>query len=344
MRADEPVLVEFSGGLDSSLVLSAATRAARRAGWPDPLPVTYRFAAPRTEERSYQELVISHLGLSNWRVFDLTDEHDLIGPDALQTLADTGLLMPAPLVGKSWSLSRLDGHTMLNGEGGDAVFGPRRITNARLLVRRLRHRQLGAATRSAASFLVDISPRPLRVRKIARELYDQYGPPWIEPALRAAIAARSSVDEAAEPLDPRRHGAYLLSTSAVWVLQHNARLLRARFGVELHSPLLEPSFLAAVDATVARHHWTNRNDVMQRHFAALLPMQILGRTSKAEFSGAYFAGHSRRFAERWDGRGLPDTVDAAWLKHHWRTDDMIHAGSALLLQRAALAAVRGETS
>ncbi len=344
MRPGEPVLVEFSGGLDSSLVLSAATRAARRAGWPDPLPVTYRFSAPRTDERSYQELVIGYLGLSNWRVFDLIDEHDLIGPDALQTLADTGLLMPAPLVGKSWSLSRLGGHAMLNGEGGDAVFGPRRITNARLLMRRLRHRQFRAARQSAASFLVDISPRPMRMRKIARELCDDYGPPWIGPALRADLARRSSVDEADEPVDPRRFGAYLLSTPAVWVLQHNARLLRARFGVELHSPLLEPSFLAAVDATVAWHHWTNRNDVMERHFSPLLPMQILRRTSKAEFSGAYFAGHSRRFAERWDGRDLPDAVDTAWLMHHWRTDDMIHAGSALLLQRAALAALRGESS
>src|SRR5215212_1324990 len=37
-----PCLVSFSGGRDSSSVLAAATRAARREGLPAPVPVTLR--------------------------------------------------------------------------------------------------------------------------------------------------------------------------------------------------------------------------------------------------------------------------------------------------------------
>src|SRR5438874_582354 len=38
-----PCVVSFSGGLDSSVVLAAAGRAARRAGLAEPIPVTHRF-------------------------------------------------------------------------------------------------------------------------------------------------------------------------------------------------------------------------------------------------------------------------------------------------------------
>jgi asparagine synthase (glutamine-hydrolysing) len=46
-----PCLVSFSGGHDSSLVLAAAARAARRERLPAPIPVTWRVRdAPAAEE------------------------------------------------------------------------------------------------------------------------------------------------------------------------------------------------------------------------------------------------------------------------------------------------------
>ena len=58
-----PCLVSFSGGRDSSLVLAAATRAARRHGLPLPVPVTNRFAGvPYADESTWQELVMAHRG------------------------------------------------------------------------------------------------------------------------------------------------------------------------------------------------------------------------------------------------------------------------------------------
>jgi hypothetical protein len=64
-----PAYVSFSGGRDSSAVLAAATVAARRQGVPDPIPITQRFAGvASTEEASWQEMVVDHLGLTRWEL------------------------------------------------------------------------------------------------------------------------------------------------------------------------------------------------------------------------------------------------------------------------------------
>ncbi|MGD9704728.1 MAG: asparagine synthase-related protein [Acidimicrobiia bacterium] len=345
LDSSDPTLVEFSGGIDSSLVLSAATVAARRAGRPDPVPVTYRYTdAPATDEAAFQEVVVRSLNLREWRVFQLTDEHDVVGPNALELLSEIGPILPGVLAGKAWSLAQLRGRSMLNGEGGDAVLGSRRITSSRVFLRHLRHGELRPAVRRGRSLLRDLGPRPVRTRLIAADIRRQYGPPWLDEALRRDLSLLSSPEDAAEPLDPRRYFEYYLSLPGVWVPQHNARLVRAHFGVTLHSPLLHPDFVAVLAATVPRSRWINRSELIARYFTSLLPAEIIERRSKAEFSDAYFAAHTRRFGRVWDGRGVPDRVDARWLKEHWSSADRIHGGSTILLQRAALTAASGDRS
>lgn len=345
LRPSSPALVEFSGGVDSSLVLSAATAAARRAGWPDPVPVTYRFpSAPTTDETAFQDLMIRTLKLRQWRIFDLDSEHDVVGPDALELLTQIGPILPGVLAGKAWSLKQLGGQLMLNGEGGDAVFGTRRVTSSLRFARHVRHGEIRQACRLLPALTTDLSAGPLRSRRLARSLVDDYGPPWLTERVRRDLARTSILDEAAEPLAPRRFVEYEMSRPGVWVLQHNARQVRRHFGVDLQSPLLETEFLAALAASVPWHRWIGRTEIVSRYFADLLPPEIAGRRTKAEFSAAYFARHTRQFAERWDGTGLPVEVDAGWLKHHWASADPVHGGSCLLLQHAALSAERGERS
>ena len=245
------------------------------------------------------------------------------------------------LAGKAGSLPRLSGHRMLNGEGGDAVLGGRRITSAITTARHLRHGELRGVARRAPDLPRDLAPRALRARLIARDIRRQYGPPWVADDLRHDISRRSSREDAAEPLDPRRYFEHYLSLPGVWVLQQNARMVRARFGVTLASPLIDPGFLTVLAASVARSHWTSRYELVGRYFATLLPKEIVERQTKAEFSDAYFAGPTRSFARGWDGRGLPDAVDAEWLKRHWTEAERVHGGSTMLLQRAALAAAHG---
>ena len=65
--ARTPCVVSFSGGRDSSSVLATAVAVARREGIPLPVPVSLRFpGTPSTDETEWQELVIRHLGVTDW--------------------------------------------------------------------------------------------------------------------------------------------------------------------------------------------------------------------------------------------------------------------------------------
>jgi hypothetical protein len=86
-----PCLVSFSGGRDSSVVLAAATRVARRHGLDDPVPATIRApAAPHADEAAWQERVVRHLGIDDWLRSDFGDELDAVGTIARAALRRHG--------------------------------------------------------------------------------------------------------------------------------------------------------------------------------------------------------------------------------------------------------------
>ena len=85
--ARTPCLISFSGGRDSSALLAAAVRVARREGLDLPIPATLVF--PQSEasnEDEWQAIVLDHLGLSEWERFEIVDEFDAVGPVATQAL------------------------------------------------------------------------------------------------------------------------------------------------------------------------------------------------------------------------------------------------------------------
>lgn len=337
LPSDRPALVQFSGGVDSSLVLCVATMAARLRSYPDPVPLTYRFPGlPRTDETSYQELVVAHLGLSTWRIEELTDEHDLVGPPALETLAETGILFPPTLAAKSSTLARLSGEVVLSGEGGDSVFGERRTTNARLLARAAVHREWPKVRKLAPRAAGDLAPRRRRLAKLRSDFASEYHLAWLREPARSRLLAAAVEEDADEPLRPSAYFEHHLSVPLIWVHRQNARAIRERAGVRLVTPFFDEVFLASMAERVPWHHWTRRAEIMERYFADLLPEAIIRRHTKAEFTGVYVNRHTRAFVERWDGTGLPDEIDAAWLKAHWTSGDRCHAGTQMLLQMAAL--------
>src|SRR5205814_466359 len=118
-----PCLVSFSGGRDSSIVLAVATAAARREGLEPPIPITYRFPnAPDTDESDWQELVIRHVGPSDWIHHVLTDELDLIGPLARECLLRHGVVYPPAAYDRLPMLRQARGGTLLTGVGGDELL------------------------------------------------------------------------------------------------------------------------------------------------------------------------------------------------------------------------------
>jgi Asparagine synthase len=119
-----PCLVSFSGGHDSSLILAAATRAARREGLPAPVPVTWQVRdAPGAEESAWQEAVVRALRVADWVRLPAGDDLDFVGPVATGVLRRHGLLHPANAYFHAPLPKEAAGGTLLTGVGGDQVLG-----------------------------------------------------------------------------------------------------------------------------------------------------------------------------------------------------------------------------
>jgi hypothetical protein len=295
-----PCLVSFSGGTDSSLVLTAATQAARAHGLADPVPITWRFPhAPKTEESEWQEAVVAELGLADWVKRTGGDELDVIGPVALGVLREHGLLYPpnaflhAPLV------EAARGGTLLTGVGGDELLG------------RWRWRALADA-------------RAGRRRRTAVEA------PWLRPDARAEVERADADEDAREPYrwDERvawqaRRRRLALSVAALDALATTAAVAH---------PLLDPGFLGALARAGGRDGFGDRRTILATVLAPVFPQALRDRDRKALFDEVFWTGKARAFAAEWDGRGVDTSlVDADVLRAQWQSDAPDPA-TALLLQ------------
>jgi asparagine synthase (glutamine-hydrolysing) len=101
-------------------------------------------------------------------------------------------------------------------------------------------------------------------------------------------------------------------------------------------PLLAPRFLAAIAHVGGRRGLGVRTALMRALFAELLPEEVIARSSKARFDGAFWRADSRGFAEAWSGEGVDhDLVDPALLREEWLSPSP-DARSVMLLQSAWL--------
>jgi hypothetical protein len=327
-----PCLVSFSGGVDSSLVLAAATRAARREGLPLPIPATNRFPqADGTDEAEWQELVVSSLGLTDWVRLELTDELDAVGPVAARGLRRHGVLWPFNAHFHAPLLEAADGGVVLTGIGGDELFGVPRFGRAYDVVRgRVRPR-----ARDLQRVALWASPQPLRRALIARRLPVEL--PWLRPGAHAQFARLWATDEAAEParLAPRVRRLQAGRPFRVGLASLD-RLARDA-GASIAHPLVDPAFGAAVAAAAPGRGFEWRGAAVRELFRDLLPVELLSRTTKACFDSAFWGPHSRAFALAWDGEGVdPTVVDVERLRAVW-AQPLPDSHTYLLLQAAWLA-------
>ena len=323
-----PCLVAFSGGRDSSAVLATATVLARRLGLNDPVPVTRCHRGSAADESEWQELLVGHLGLSEWIRIDA--DIDLVGPTGAAGLARTGVLWP-PLI-HHWAplFAEAAGGTLLTGEGGDEVFGLHRSRLAAALLER-RGRSGRALAADAARSL---QPGPVRRRRAYQE---QPPRPWLRPDAQVALDRAVAADQAAEPWSWAAGLGRLGHRRSTVIGSHNLSMLARQHDTVLGQPLLDPGFLAALGAAAPRLGYTSRTQAMASVFGDLLPPALLARTGKVFLNQVVFGPATREWAGRWDGRGLPDQlVDTGALRREWSGED-VHAGTALLLQTAWLA-------
>ena len=333
--ARPPCLVSFSGGRDSSAVLAAATRVARQQGLPLPIPATLRFPGrSRTDENSWQELVVSHLKLPHWEQLAMQDELDLLGPVATAALQDHGLLWPPNAHFHVPLLELARGGSLLTGYDGDGAFGSWRYAGAQALL----HGRAAPTLRHLKWAGFGLAP-PL-VRRLVRPSWPLPWVTWLRPRAQAAATEAAGAAAATEPRRWDRWLGWYAARRYHRLAVHSIAVLAAARDVRAFHPLIAPSFLSALAAEGGPAGYGERTGVMRKLFGAVLPEALLSRRSKAEFSQAIWRGAAQEFADQWTGAGVDARlVRVEPLREAWRRD-MPPLASATLLHIAWLAASR----
>jgi hypothetical protein len=324
--AEEPCVVSFSGGRDSSAVLALATHIARREGLPLPVPVTFRFPdAPLTHETDWQEHVIGHLGLDHWERIDLRDELDLLGDIARECLTTIGLMWPANVYLHVPVFRVARGGTVLTGLDGDGLFGDWKWCYAQQVL----HRRVSPELRDVARVGFALAPPP--IRRVAIRRSDPFAPDWLSPEARRDFLDSVVGRAASEPRRWDRRVRWHAGNRALFLARRNLELIGAAHDVAVAHPLLDPHFLAALAHEGGAAGLGDRTEAMRHLVGDLLPRETVERRGKAVFGGAVWRERARQFAASWDGSGLqPDMVDPERLRAAWLSEQPVFHCWALL--------------
>jgi hypothetical protein len=328
--ARPPCVVTFSGGRDSSLVLAAATRVARREGLPDPVPATIRFVdIEGAEESEWQELVVRHLGLDEWVSRDIRTDLDFIGPLASSVLLRHGVLWPLNIYLHESLISHARGGSIMTGMHGDAVFGGGRWLNVNeLLGGRRRFR-----VRDTLRVGLAVSPRVVKRRIMKRRLHV---PPWLTRIGREAFIEAKTRSESGAPRRWDQWMDNLARRRSVRVAGESMEKLADDADALLVQPLGSPLVLATLAHQGGTRGIGNRTSLMRSLFTELLPDELLARGDKAVFGDAFIGRWTEEFVRDWQGDGVDtEWVDPEVLKEAW-TPENFDFRSSLLLQAAWL--------
>jgi asparagine synthase (glutamine-hydrolysing) len=324
-----PCVIGFSGGRDSSALLALAAHLARVHGLDTPVAATNVFPADATSSESeWQEMVIRHIGATEWERLSFADELDVIGPVARPALREWGPCFPfnGHFGLPTFSLARHGCY--LTGIGGDEIFqlSERNHLGAVLAG----HEPPGRRhLRTAALALL---PAGARCRLLQRSMPQLS---WLTPdannelrRLMAVEHGQQAIWNASDLLDGfwRDRGRLALtSTLATYAASCETVLVH---------PFEEPRFLTAVARARPRVGWLRREDAMRELFGDLLPDPLILRRSKAGFSQPFFGAFSRGFIESWSGNGLDTSlVDIDRLREAW-AHPIVDARSYSLVQAA----------
>lgn len=333
---EPPCHVAFSGGRDSSVILAAATHAARRHGLPDPVPLTWTFEDPESGEVEWQERTMGHLGLHEWRRIEVTGELDALGELPTGALLRHGLYWPA-MAHSTLHFSRILGGkgALVTGGGGDELFSPwywRRFTLRETLAYRPRVR----AVKWTGYYTL-----PLAARQRMAASFPPVQLPWLRPGANAELNARKRAGDRGgrswqEDLERLIDGRYLE------LLRSALDTFAAQEGIRLVEPFYDPRFMRAVAPTVPRSGYPSRGKALEALFSDLLPRDVLYRSTKAHFTSSLWGPRSRAFIEAWDGSGVDDAiVDPERLHAEWRRPRP-DIRAATVLQAAWLAGQRAQ--
>ena len=269
----QPCIITFSGGRDSSALLAVALKVARSRGLPEPTAFTLRFPGiADTEETSWQQLVVDHLKPRTWDVVEVDPSSaEFLGPVGTASLSTHGLLWPPALHLDTGWLGRARGATVITGEGGDEILGPRRATTLRTLLGAIRHQssQLGPSLlREAAK---EVAPARVRAAGAERRLstlgyLNWLRDPWRTQALHD-IAEFTTSERWSWAEAVRSHP----RCTALLLGLRNRDWLAATFGARFVHPFLRSNFVDAIARHGGSLGYAGRTAAMRELFGDLLP-------------------------------------------------------------------------
>ncbi|MGH9107587.1 MAG: asparagine synthase-related protein [Acidimicrobiales bacterium] len=311
-----PCVVQFSGGRDSSALLAVAARVARREGLALPVALTLCFPGEAEAEEGYwQDLVVRHLGLTDWAKVDSGEDADLVGPAAGDVLHRHGVIWSALLATRARTMALAAGGSLISGEGGDEVFGPHRATPLARLARGPRPRAPAHLAKASAG---DLLPRRLRAEHLRARFAADLGLEWLRPEVREDYLGRLAAQWAAEPFPWARAVRWLTSCRHVVLAIANVAGLAAEAGAHYSAPFLDPSFVEALSGAFGPLGPPGRTAAMRSFFGGLLPDELLSRETKAVFTLPAWGPRTKEFVARWDGSGLDEElVDVEALRRCW---------------------------
>jgi asparagine synthase (glutamine-hydrolysing) len=320
-----------------------ATYVARRDGLPEPIPITRVFPeAPDTDESDWQELVIRHLGLQDWVRVRLTDELDVLGPLATARLREYGVVWPPTLHVDIPLLDTLpEGGSLLDGEGGDEVFGieAHRIAAITPVLRG----QQRPTRRNLRALLGAVAPGVVRAQRSRLRWDARFAKwtPWLRPAVRERLLKERAQADREQPLTFSASVRKVPTRRTQVLTAQNRRFFGRQRGIEHTSPLLDPDVVHALARDGGILGRGDRTVVLRRLVPDLLPDVVLARTSKVAFQTAYMGRHTWTFAKNWNGDGLdPALVDVDLLRASWLNEEP-NALTFALAQAAWVATLGG---
>jgi hypothetical protein len=334
-----PCCVAFSGGRDSSVLLAAATRAARREGLPDPIALTMRWGmVEESAESEWQELIVRHLGVSDWQIVEPDADMDLLGAVASATIREHGLLWPPAAHGILPLQRHAAGGTLVSGDGGDQIFaGWRRAALGDLCSGRR-----GPSWRDVPR--LGLATAPVRVRAAVEARRAMLPAPWLSEEAMRVWRPHHGGALAEEPATWPAFLRWTRRERATVLMLETWKRLAAGVGAEFSTPFWDPVFMRSLGIWGGRFGRGLRTPVMRALFSHLLPDVALGRATKARFTRVYFGAATRAFAESWSGP-IPESevVDREALRAAWLSD-FPPTTSAPLLQAAWWAEQRRASS